>query len=92
MLTFQVNDMSCAHCVSSITKAVQAIDKDAVVTTDLAQHLVHIRPTEAASQELKEAIAAAGYTPVSMDTPVAAAAISPRSGGCCCGPRVTRCG
>ncbi|MEY3674478.1 MAG: hypothetical protein RJB47_1186, partial [Pseudomonadota bacterium] len=32
MLTFEVNDMTCGHCVSSITKAVVAVDHEAKVT------------------------------------------------------------
>ena len=29
MITFEVNDMTCGHCVSNITKALKATDKDA---------------------------------------------------------------
>jgi copper chaperone CopZ len=29
MITFEVNDMTCGHCVSTITKALKATDKDA---------------------------------------------------------------
>lgn len=31
MITFEVKDMTCGHCVSTITKAVRAVDKEATV-------------------------------------------------------------
>jgi copper chaperone len=74
--------MSCGHCVSNITQAIRATDKDAKLTIDLAQHLVMVEPTEADAQELKDAITEAGYTPV----PVQAATVAAqpvKTGGCC---------
>lgn len=91
MLSFKVDDMTCGHCVSSITKAVAAIDKAAVVTADLSQHLVHVRPTEADAHEVRDAIAEAGYTPVPMEAGDGAA-VKPVRSGCCCGTGVGRCG
>jgi len=85
MLAFRVDDMTCGHCVSTISKAVHAVDAGAKVEIDLAQHLVHIEPTEANSSELSVAIAEAGYTPNSVELPQTAAAPAPRAGGCCCG-------
>lgn len=82
MQVFRVDDMTCGHCVSTITKAIRATDKDAKVTIDLAQHLVMVEPTEADAQELNDAIAEAGYTPV----PVQAATVVAdpvKTGGCC---------
>lgn len=63
MITFQVNDMTCGHCASTITKAIQATDKDAKTHIDLATHRVQIQPNAADAQELAEAIREAGYTP-----------------------------
>lgn len=82
MQVFRVNDMTCGHCVSTITKAIKAADKDAKVTIDLAQHLVMVEPTEADAQDLTDAIAEAGYTPVSVQaTTVVAEPV--KTGGCC---------
>jgi copper chaperone len=67
MIAFQVNDMTCGHCASTITKAVKATDKDAKVTIDLVKHLVTVEPTEADAQELREAITEAGYTPLPVE-------------------------
>ena len=82
MIAFEVNDMTCGHCVSTITKALKSADQDAKVTIDLARHLVMVEPTEADAQELRDAIAEAGYPPV----PVEAATVdAPPQGGTCCG-------
>ena len=84
MIAFQVNDMTCGHCVSTITKALKQTDKDAKVEIDLATHRVQVEPVSADAEELAEAIKEAGYTPV------LAAAERPASGktaGSCCGCR-----
>jgi copper chaperone len=64
MITFQVDDMSCGHCVSAITQAVKAADREANVHIDLAAHRVQIEPASATADALAEAIAEAGYTPL----------------------------
>ena len=66
MIAFEVNDMSCSHCVGAITKAVMAADGAAKVEVDLARHLVRIEPSRASAQELSDAIKEAGYTPVGV--------------------------
>lgn len=35
MLEFEVNDMTCNHCVASITKAISALAPDVAVQADL---------------------------------------------------------
>ena len=64
VIAFQVNDMTCGHCVSTVTKALKSVDKDAEVTIDLASHRVEVRPANSNAQELSDAIKEAGYTPV----------------------------
>ncbi|MEM5312525.1 heavy-metal-associated domain-containing protein [Paraburkholderia sp. JHI869] len=64
MIAFEVNDMTCGHCVSLITKALKAVDNDARFTVDLARHRVTIESTDADPNELRDTIADAGYTPV----------------------------
>lgn len=84
MVTFEVNGMTCGHCVSSITKAVRSVDQGAEVQIDLASHRVQIEPRQANAGALAQAIREAGYTPVETTrTPAAPAATAPRS-GCCC--------
>jgi copper chaperone len=84
MLTYRVEDMTCGHCASTITKAVRSVDSGAKVDVDLAQHLVRIEPTGAAANELLNVIAEAGYTPVQVAAEAASTtAPSTRRGGCC---------
>jgi copper chaperone len=62
MLSFQIPNMSCGHCVRAITEAVQEADAQATVQADLASHQVTVETTatrEAVVAQLKEA----GYTP-----------------------------
>jgi copper chaperone len=66
MLSFQVDDMSCGHCVSAITQALKAADRDAVVHIDLAAHKVQVEPAAASAAQLQAAIEDAGYTPVAI--------------------------
>jgi copper chaperone len=83
MIAFEVKDMTCGHCVSTITKAVKAADKDAKVQIDLAAHRVEIEPTETNVTELSDAIKEAGYTPVELPAGTACAPAARSAGGCC---------
>lgn len=84
MIAFEVKDMTCGHCVSTITKAVMAADKDAKVKIDLATHRVQIESTEANAAELSNAIKEAGYTPGEVSaTTTSELAVGKK--GCCCG-------
>jgi copper chaperone len=85
MITFEVHDMTCGHCVSSITKAVQAIDPGARVATDLATHRVQIDPIQAGQAQLSAALQAAGYTPVAVGGEAVPAQPAPPQAGCCGG-------
>ena len=82
MITFEVNDMTCGHCVSTITKALKATDKDAKVVISLDSHRVQVEPALADAEALAAAIKDAGYTPV----PVQAGSTTPgKPAGSCCG-------
>ena len=85
MITFQVDDMTCGHCVSMITKAVRDADKKATVNIDLASHRVDIEPTETTPQQLAEAIKDAGYTPVAVAGGAESNSAAKSTSGCCCG-------
>lgn len=84
MITFEVHDLTCGHCVSSITNAVRAIDQGAQVTVDLATHRVRIEPAGSTGPELSDAIREAGYTPVPVDDGAAPVERSAPRSGCCC--------
>lgn len=63
MIEFQVNDMTCGHCVATITRAVAGADPAAKVDIDLPTHRVRIS-TAGEAQRFENAIREAGYTPV----------------------------
>jgi copper chaperone len=63
MMSFLVQDMSCGHCVGSITSALNTADPGAEVRVDLGQHLVTINRTHLDAAALAQAIVDAGYTP-----------------------------
>ena len=62
MYQFSVEDMTCGHCVSRVTKAVKAVDSQAEVGISLRDKRVNVR-SSAAQDVIAEAIQEAGYTP-----------------------------
>jgi copper chaperone len=62
MYQFNVSDMTCGHCVSTVTKAVKGVDSRASVEISLAERRVTVR-SSLSQQEIAEAIKDAGYTP-----------------------------
>ena len=62
MYQFNVEDMTCGHCVSRVTKAVKALDSQAAVDISLRDKRVNVR-SSAAQDEIAQAIQEAGYTP-----------------------------
>ena len=85
MITFEVNDMTCGHCVGAITKAVALVDPGATVEVDLASHRVQIESTASTADVLGDAIKVAGFTPVAVASDAAAAVKTAPRKGCCCG-------
>lgn len=83
MLAYRVEDMTCGHCASTITRAVRDVDADAKVEVDIAAHLVRIQPASADAAEFSQAITEAGYTPVQLES-TPAPAKAPQAGGCGC--------
>ena len=62
MISFQIPDMTCGHCVAAVTKAVKAADPAAEIKIDLPTHSVQVQtsvPREVLAAQLVEA----GYTP-----------------------------
>ena len=62
MLTFQIPNMTCGHCVRTVTQAVQAADPAATVQADLATHQVTV-DTSASRDAVAAQLAQAGYEP-----------------------------
>lgn len=63
MYELEVENMSCAHCVGAVTKAVQELDPNARVDIDLGAKRVTVESGIELAR-ISAAIAAAGY-PVS---------------------------
>jgi copper chaperone len=62
MIEIKVTDMTCGHCASTITKAVQALDAAAKIDISLPEHRVRV-VSKASAEQLIHCIADAGYTP-----------------------------
>ena len=60
MMEFKVEDMSCGHCASVITKTVKELDAQAKVEIDLGQKVVKIDSSEDRAT-LAQALDEAGY-------------------------------
>ncbi|MCK6432777.1 MAG: heavy-metal-associated domain-containing protein [Aquabacterium sp.] len=82
MVAFEVNDMTCGHCASIITKSLKAIDPNAKVTIDIGRHLVMVEPAAADGDALREAIVDAGYSASAVG--VTEVDAKPGRGSCCC--------
>lgn len=85
MITFEVTDMTCGHCVGAITQALKAADRDAKVEIDLSSHRVRIEPSSTSDAVLQDAIRGAGYTPVPVDPSNETAVTKGVGRGGCCG-------
>jgi copper chaperone len=60
MMKFILPDMSCGHCVSTVTKTVKSLDPSAAVTADLASKAVTVETT-APRAAVARALEEAGY-------------------------------
>ncbi|HLT63202.1 MAG TPA: heavy-metal-associated domain-containing protein [Pseudohongiella sp.] len=62
MYQFNVPDMSCGHCVKTITSAITEKDAGASVQCDLAKHQVSVQ-SQLDQKVLAEILTDAGYPP-----------------------------
>ena len=62
MSTFKVPDMTCGHCVKSITEAIKQAAPSAEVTCDLSTKLVTVTGMHDPGK-VHEAVTDAGYSP-----------------------------
>ncbi|KQR69352.1 hypothetical protein ASG25_17290 [Rhizobium sp. Leaf384] len=62
MIAFDIPDMTCGHCKSTVEGAVHRVDARATIRIDLAAKTADVE-TAASAHEIAEAITAAGYTP-----------------------------
>jgi len=83
MLSFEVKDMTCGHCVSTITQAVSSVDPGAKVHIDLATHRVDVEPAAATADQLAGAIRSAGFSPIASASAPTPARPGSRTAPCC---------
>jgi len=79
MIELRVEGMTCGHCVSTVTRAVKAVDPEANVQVDLGSGRVRVEGGSSV-EVLGKAIADAGY-PAALAGEQSPA--TRRSGGCC---------
>lgn len=60
MITLNVPDMSCGHCAGVITKALKALDPEAVIGYDMHNHQVQVDTRQSVSDVLS-AMEKSGY-------------------------------
>lgn len=60
MIELTLPDMTCGHCVRTVTGAVQKLDAQARVLVDLASHKVQIE-TSTPPEQVRAALAEEGY-------------------------------
>ncbi|CAB3678452.1 Copper chaperone [Achromobacter denitrificans] len=61
-MQFHLDGMTCGGCARKVTKAVQAVDPDAIVVTDPPTRLVLVQ-TSASRDQIAAALSEAGYPP-----------------------------
>ena len=79
MIELDVKEMTCGHCIASVTRAVKSVDPSAAVEVDLGSGRVRVAGRSSGG-ELIKALEDAGYpaSPAQGE-----AAPTPRK-GCCC--------
>ncbi len=65
MTTLHVPDMTCQHCVATITKLIQQADPQAQIQIDLSQHKVAV-DGGLSTENLVSLLEDAGYTPTEI--------------------------
>lgn len=66
MPRYLVEDMSCEHCIATVTKAVEKADPQARLDIDLTTKVVAI-DSSIEEERLQETLRSAGYEPRSLD-------------------------
>ena len=66
MMTLNVVDMTCGHCVKTITRAIHGVAPNALVSCDVQSTLVKI-DGEYVEKDVQAAIAEAGFNPQMVD-------------------------
>ena len=65
-MQFRIENMTCSGCAGSVTKAIQSVDKAAVVKADPANRKIEVE-TSAARAEIEAVLAEVGYPPARQE-------------------------
>jgi copper chaperone len=68
MVSLNVEGMTCGHCVSAITKAIQQLDATSDVKINLAAKTVAVNTTTLSVKKLVDVISGEGYQVVNQET------------------------
>lgn len=63
MARFQIKDMTCSHCVKTISEAITTIDAEAELDFDLMSHELTIDSQKLNDAAQKKTLEDAGFTP-----------------------------
>ncbi len=61
-LEFTVTGMTCQHCVASVTEEVSEVPGVSAVDVDLASGALRVTGDDVAEEQVRAAVAEAGYT------------------------------
>ena len=85
MISYRVEHMTCGHCVSTITAALNRVDAQARIHIDLETRRVDIDSARSSTNQFADAIRVAGYSPVAITNhPVVEPTVAKSRRGCCC--------
>jgi copper chaperone len=62
MFEFEIQSMTCGHCVGAVSAAIKRADPQAKVEIDLPSHRVRVQTNEDLAT-IESAVAEAGYAP-----------------------------
>jgi copper chaperone len=80
MTELLIQNMTCGHCVSAVTRAIRSVDPQAEVQVDLKSGRVRVDGASAPG-DLAKALDQAGYPAAQAESTTPA----PARRGCCCG-------
>jgi copper chaperone len=80
VIQLNVQNMTCGHCVSAVTRAIKSLDPQAEVQVDLRSARVRVDGASPAG-DLVKALDDAGYPAAEAQS----GAPAPAKKGCCCG-------
>lgn len=60
-VTYQINGMSCSHCVTAVKQALSEVTGVIIENVAIGQAVVSYQPDQTKTTDITEALASAGY-------------------------------